>query len=152
MREIDTLPAWDATLEAEPAPQVHVGETGLDAVLGAFADFVDIKSPFTLGHSTEVASLAASAARHAGLNDDEVRQLRRAALVHDLGKSGIPNGIWDKPGALTEAEWERVRMHPYYTERVLARSPALSRLGRISCQLGRISCSPETCGRSMCPA
>ena len=93
-----------------------------------FADFVDVKSPFTLGHSRGVAALAAAAAAHAGLRGDEAAALRRAALVHDLGRVGVPNGVWDKPGPLSDAEWERVRLHSYYTERILARSPALAPL------------------------
>jgi HD-GYP domain-containing protein (c-di-GMP phosphodiesterase class II) len=58
--------------------------------------------------------------------------VRRAALVHDLGRTGIPNTIWDKPGPLTASEWERVRLHPYYTERALARPEALARLGVVA--------------------
>ena len=52
--------------------------------------------------------------------------------MHDLGRAGVPNSIWDKPGALSEAERERVRLHPYYTERVLARPEALAGLGAIA--------------------
>jgi HD-GYP domain-containing protein (c-di-GMP phosphodiesterase class II)/DNA-binding CsgD family transcriptional regulator len=124
--------AWDAVLSAEPAPQVLVGESQLDAVLGAFADFVDLKSPFTLGHSSGVATLAASAASGAGLTAREVDNVRRAGLVHDLGQTGIPNGIWEKPGSLSPSEWERVRLHPYLTERILARSPPLAQVSRLA--------------------
>ena len=125
LNELDTVAAWDAAIAAEPAPQVLLDEARLDSVLGAFADFVDLKSPFTLGHSAAVAELAAAAARHSGLQDAEVQDLRRAGLVHDLGKTGIPNGIWDKPGPLAQPDWERVRLHPYLTERILANSPKL---------------------------
>jgi HD-GYP domain-containing protein (c-di-GMP phosphodiesterase class II) len=61
-----------------------------------------------------------------------VTELRRAALVHDIGRTGVPNTIWDKPGPLSNAEWERVRLHPYYAERMLARPEALARLGAIA--------------------
>jgi HD-GYP domain-containing protein (c-di-GMP phosphodiesterase class II) len=61
-----------------------------------------------------------------------VTELQRAALVHDLGRTGVPNTIWDKPGRLTDAERERVRLHPYYSERMLARPEALARLGAIA--------------------
>jgi DNA-binding CsgD family transcriptional regulator len=57
--------------------------------------------------------------------------VRHAALLHDLGRVGISNAIWDKPGPLDAAEWERVRLHPYYTERALARAPALAELGEL---------------------
>jgi HD-GYP domain-containing protein (c-di-GMP phosphodiesterase class II)/DNA-binding CsgD family transcriptional regulator len=124
--------AWDAVLATEPAPQEFVDDARLDAVLGALADFADLKLPFTLGHSPGVAELAAAAARSAGLSAAEVQDVRRAALVHDLGKTGIPNGIWEKPGPLSPAEWERVRLHPYLTERVLSRSPVLSRIALLA--------------------
>jgi DNA-binding CsgD family transcriptional regulator len=60
--------------------------------------------------------------------------LRRAALVHDLGRLGVSNAIWDKPAALTPPEWERVRLHPYLTERMLASSSALAPLGALAAQ------------------
>ena len=76
-----------------------------------------------------MAALARARPPHAGLDADEAAALRRAALVHDLGRVGVPNGVWDKPGPLSDAEWERVRLHSYYTERILARAPALAPLG-----------------------
>src|SRR6201999_2100520 len=68
------------------------------------------------------------------LSDDDATRLRRAALVHDLGRLGVPNSIWDKPGPLSPAELERARMHVYLTERMLATSPALSPLAAIASQ------------------
>ena len=100
----------------------------------AIADFVDLKSPFTLGHARAVAELATRTAAELGLPDDETRLLERAALVHDLGRLGVSNAIWDKPGPLGVGEWERVRMHPYLTERMLIQSPALAPLGEIAVQ------------------
>jgi HD-GYP domain-containing protein (c-di-GMP phosphodiesterase class II) len=132
LAEAGATTVWDAVLAAEPEPQVLMDEARLDVVLGAFADFVDLKSPFTLGHSPEVAELAAAAALGANLSAVDVKDIRRAGLVHDLGKSGIPNGIWDKPGRLSQAEWERVRLHPYLTERILSHSPALSRVAMLA--------------------
>ena len=123
---------WDAVLAAEPVPWLSVGDDRLDAVLDAFAAFADLKSPFTRGHSSGVAALAEGAARHAGLRESEATALRRAALVHDLGRTGIPNGIWDKPGPLTRAEWERVRLHPYFSERILAYAGTLASLAALA--------------------
>jgi HD-GYP domain-containing protein (c-di-GMP phosphodiesterase class II) len=123
---------WEMALAAEPAPWLHVDETRLDAVLEALAAFADLKSPFTRGHSPGVAALAEGAARHAGLGESEAVAVRRAGLVHDLGRTGIPNGIWDKPGPLTRAEWERVRLHPYLTERVLTQAAALAPLAALA--------------------
>ncbi|HEY7034470.1 MAG TPA: HD domain-containing phosphohydrolase [Thermomicrobiales bacterium] len=127
-----SAPVWEVTLAAEPSPWVRVGDVRLDRVLDAFAAFADLKSPFTRGHSTGVAALAEGAARHAGLGEPGVTDLRRAALVHDLGRTGIPNGIWDKPGPLTRAEWERVRLHPYLTERILFQASALAPLAALA--------------------
>jgi HD-GYP domain-containing protein (c-di-GMP phosphodiesterase class II) len=117
---------WDAVLEREPSSPAWVPESRLDAVLAAFADFVDLKSPFTAGHSREVATLAARAA------PGEAVTLRRAGLLHDLGRASVPNGIWDKPARLTEGEWERVRLHPYYSERILGRVQALRPLATLA--------------------
>ena len=52
--------------------------------------------------------------------------LRRAGLLHDIGRAGIPTGVWEKPGPLSVAEWEQVRLHAYHSERILARAPALA--------------------------
>ena len=78
------------------------------------------------GHSTGVAALAAAAAAAAGLPDADAVTLGRAALVHDVGRVGVPSGIWDRPGPLSAEQWERVRLHPYLTERVLRRCALLA--------------------------
>ena len=119
--------SWEAVIAAEPGLAKALAGDRLDAALEAVADFGDLKSPWFTGHSRGVARLAAAAAQEAGLPADAVTELRRAALVHDLGRTGVPNTIWDKPGPLTDAERERVRLHPYYTERMLARPEALAR-------------------------
>src|SRR5260370_36775719 len=80
-----------------------------------------MKSPGMAGHSRGVAALASQATV-------DGKSLRRAGLVHDLGRMSVPNGIWDKPGPLTDGERERGRLHPYYTERILERGPALKPL------------------------
>jgi HD-GYP domain-containing protein (c-di-GMP phosphodiesterase class II) len=123
---------WSSVLAAEPEPFIEVEDTRLDGVLPALADFVDLKSPYMVGHSTEVAELAATTARAMGLSDMEIRDTRRAGLVHDLGRVGIPNGIWDKPKPLSTPEWERVRLHPYMTERILSYSTALRPLAGLA--------------------
>jgi HD-GYP domain-containing protein (c-di-GMP phosphodiesterase class II) len=121
-----------AVLDAEPAPLATIGPDRFDAVLAAVADFTDIKSPCLRGHSTGVARLAAVAAGAAGLSAVEATTLGRAALVHDVGRVGVPNGIWDRPGPLTATQWERVRLHPYLTERVLQRCRALAPLAPVA--------------------
>jgi HD-GYP domain-containing protein (c-di-GMP phosphodiesterase class II) len=122
---------WDQFLAAEPAPARLLSVDSLDAVALAFAQYVDLKSPFTLGHSTGVAALASASATECGLDAAETASLRRAALLHDLGRVSVPNGIWDKPGALNSAEHERVRLHAYHGERVLAQAPELAGLAAI---------------------
>jgi HD-GYP domain-containing protein (c-di-GMP phosphodiesterase class II) len=133
---LDSVGTWDAVIRAEPALAIVLSGARFDAALGAIANFVDLKSPYTLGHSRAVADLAAEAARELGMRDDEVRTLRRAGLVHDFGRLGVSNAIWDKPGPLGPGEWERVRTHPYLTERMLHGSSALAALGAIAVQHG----------------
>jgi HD-GYP domain-containing protein (c-di-GMP phosphodiesterase class II) len=124
--------SWDAIIDAEPGLAEPLPVDELDGALEGIADFSDVKSPFTIGHSRGVADLAGDAA--AGLGLPDAADVRRAALLHDLGRIGVSNGIWDKEGELTVSESERVRLHPYLTERTLASSPGLSHLGRIAIQ------------------
>jgi HD-GYP domain-containing protein (c-di-GMP phosphodiesterase class II) len=111
-------------LELEPEPHGQLNPPAIDEMFLALADFIDIKSPFTSGHSRAVAELAAGAAREFGLPDSDVAKLRRAGLVHDLGQVGVSTAILVKPGPLSESEWEKVRLHPYHAERILG-GPAL---------------------------
>jgi HD-GYP domain-containing protein (c-di-GMP phosphodiesterase class II) len=115
---------WDAYLAAEPGVWL-LGEDGLAPLFEAFALMADLKSGYFSGHSPGVALLAGDAARACGLPLHEAQRLERAALLHDIGRTAVPTGLWDKPGPLTAAEWERVHLHSYYTDRVLRRSPAL---------------------------
>jgi HD-GYP domain-containing protein (c-di-GMP phosphodiesterase class II) len=131
---LDSLRAWDVVIQAEPALAVVLSDEQFDASLGAIASFIDLKSPFTLGHSAAVAALAAAAGSALGLASADVRTLHRAGLVHGFGRLGVSNSIWDKPGSLGAGEWERVRMHPYFTERMLHQSAALAPLGSIAVQ------------------
>ncbi len=111
---------WDQVLSAEPEPHRRVSPSHLDEISGALADFVDLASPFTRGHSTRVARLAEAAALNAGLGADDAVTVRRAAQVHDLGMVSVPNRVWIKRGPLNKSEWERVRLHPYHTQRILS--------------------------------
>jgi len=131
---LDSVATWDAVIEAEPALAVMLSAERFDAALLAIANFVDLKSPYTLGHARAVADLAAEAGAQLALSEDVVRTLRRAGLVHDLGRLGVSNAIWDKRGPLGAGEWERVRMHPYLTERMLHSSESLAPLGAIAVQ------------------
>ncbi|MFL5871384.1 MAG: HD-GYP domain-containing protein [Solirubrobacterales bacterium] len=132
--DLDSVQTWEAVIDAEPALTIVLSGDRFDDALEAVANFAGLKSSYTLGHSRAVADLVAEAARSAGLDEDNVRTLRRAGLVHDLGRLGVSNAIWDKPGPLGAGEWERVRMHPYLTERMLRSSAALAPLGAIASQ------------------
>jgi len=132
LEPVEAESVWDTALEAEPRPYQCLAAAKLDAVAAAFADFADLKSIFTLGHSSGVARLAEAAARTLGLAEADVALCRRAGLVHDLGRVGLPDGIWEKRGPLTAGEWERVRLHAYYTERVLMRATALQPLAQVA--------------------
>ena len=131
---LDDVGSWDTVIDAEPSLAITLTATQCDAALLAISTFVDLKSPFTVGHSLAVAELAAAAAKQVGLTDNEATTLHRAGLVHDFGRLGVSNSIWDKRGPLGAGEWERVRLHPYFTERILQQSPTLEPLGRIAVQ------------------
>jgi HD-GYP domain-containing protein (c-di-GMP phosphodiesterase class II) len=131
---LDSVGTWDAVIDAEPALAIVLSAERFDAALLAIANFVDLKSPYTLGHARAVAELAEEAGTRLGLPEAEVPTLRRAGLVHDLGRLGVSNSIWDKRGPLGAGEWERVRIHPYLTERMLHQSEALAPLGAIAVQ------------------
>ena len=121
----------DHVLEAEPGPVVEIDEQELPALATAFADLVDLKTPFTHGHSREVARLARTAGTTMGLDAAEISRINLGALLHDLGRAAISDAVWEKPGRLTSAEWEQVRMHTYYSERILATSRTLEGLAPI---------------------
>jgi HD-GYP domain-containing protein (c-di-GMP phosphodiesterase class II) len=129
---LEEEPTWEVVLALEPGVRVRLSAEQFDTACRAIADFADIKSPYTIGHSVGVAELAAKAAQQCGLPASDIVSLKQAALLHDIGRVGISAGIWGKPGPLSEREWERVRLHPYYTERVLARPGMLARLGSLA--------------------
>jgi HD-GYP domain-containing protein (c-di-GMP phosphodiesterase class II) len=119
-------------LEAEPEPWRSLEPSEFDAVVEAMANVADIRSHYTIGHSGGVAELAAAAARGLGLSHDEMTTIRRAGLVHDLGRCGVPTAVWDKAGPLTARERSRIEGHPALTELVLARSGALGQIGMLA--------------------
>lgn len=114
-----------AVLAAEPGIPERLSGERLETAIRALGEFADMKSRYTRGHSAGVAALAAEAAGRAGLAPADVAAVRRAGHLHDVGRAGVFLRIWDKEGPLTDAEWERVRMHSYYTERILGRLPGL---------------------------
>ena len=130
---LDTGGTWDAVIAAEPLAIVVSGER-FDAALLAVANFVDLKSPYFLGHARAVSEVASAAGARLELPEPEIRILRRAGLVHDFGRLGVSNAVLDKRGPLAGGDWERLRFQPYLTERMLRQSEALSPLASIAVQ------------------
>jgi putative nucleotidyltransferase with HDIG domain len=98
-------------------------EATLENICEAFADVIDAKTPFTYRHSTGVAGAAVGMAETLAMSKSEVALIRRAALLHDIGKLSVPNTILEKPGKLDNDEWEVVKKHPYYSAEILKRIP-----------------------------
>ncbi len=131
---LDQVAVWGCVIDAEPALAVMLSGERLDAAFVAIANFVDLKSPYFLGHAQAVADLAREAAVIAGMSEADALVLRHAGLLHGLGRLGISNAIWDKRGPLGQGEWERVRLQPYLTERMLRQSDALTPIARVVVQ------------------
>jgi HD-GYP domain-containing protein (c-di-GMP phosphodiesterase class II) len=132
LSELDEARMWDHALDSEPFPQITLSDDGIDAGFGAVAALTNLKSPWLREHSTNVAELAEAAAWRLQLPPETVALLRRAALAHDLGRVGVSNAIWEKPGPLGFGEWERVRLHPHFTERAFAQSATLAPIGLLA--------------------
>ena len=117
----------------EPGDQVLVAdEARLDRVAEAFARVIDAKSPYTARHSDGVARIAVLIAERMGFAPRDVRDLRRAGLLHDIGKLGVSSRILDKPGKLDEDEWTQMRRHPEYTARILGQVEQLRDLAAVA--------------------
>jgi putative nucleotidyltransferase with HDIG domain len=110
----------EAVMRLEPEERLlHADDALLDNICEAFGGVVDAKSPFTYEHSVGVARVSVLLANKLGLSDETTTLIRRAALLHDIGKLGVPNSILDKPGRPTSQEWEVIQLHPYYSYRIL---------------------------------
>jgi HD-GYP domain-containing protein (c-di-GMP phosphodiesterase class II) len=130
--ELDAARMWEHAIECEPSPPRWIAGERIDAAFAAIAAITGLKSPWFREHSVAVAELAEAAAWREGMADEDVTTLRRAALAHDVGRVGVSNAIWEKPEPLGFGEWERVRLHPHYTERAFAQSDALASIGRLA--------------------
>lgn len=125
------LDPWPAALAVAPDEAALAGAE-LDGVLAAMGDFADLKSPWTAGHSRQVAALAAGAALHRGFAGHQVLELRRAGWVHDLGRMGVSNGVWDKAGPLSSMDRERLQLYPFLSARILGRVPGMRRVAEVA--------------------
>jgi HD-GYP domain-containing protein (c-di-GMP phosphodiesterase class II) len=124
--------AVDEFLAAEPVARPMLTEDELDRALAAIGDFSDLRTPFFAGHGRGTAALVDAAAAMLGLAPDEATLVRRAALVHDLGRFGVPGSVWAKPGPLGATDQERMRLHVYYVERIFQRPEPLRRIGLLA--------------------
>jgi HD-GYP domain-containing protein (c-di-GMP phosphodiesterase class II) len=131
----DESDAWDQVIARQPITTAPLSNSELDRALVAVADFVDLKSPYFLGHARGVGQLVAEAGPQLRLPEATVKLTERAAWTASWGRLGISNAIWDKAGPLGPGEWERVRMQPYLTERILRLSPGLAVIGGVAGQI-----------------
>jgi putative nucleotidyltransferase with HDIG domain len=135
-------PFWDSLRRDDLAEQLsqwepqdailRADEACLDQIAEAFAMVVDAKSPWTFQHSSRVAQIAVGVAGQLDCCEEVQRDIRRAALLHDLGKLGVSNVILDKPGKPTADEFAQIRKHPEYTQRILERVEAFERLADVA--------------------
>jgi HD-GYP domain-containing protein (c-di-GMP phosphodiesterase class II) len=163
LAELDETRMWQCALDTEPVPVLWIAGERIDAAFSAIAAIVGLKSPWLREHSTAVADLAEAAGWRMELPAETLTLLRRAALAHDLGRVGVSNAIWEKAGPLGFGEWERVRLHPHFTERAFAQSPALAPIGLLAgChherldgsgyQRGTVASSLDQAARILCAA
>ena len=126
----DNLEAY--VLSMEPGRQViFADEDYLDAIAAGFARVIDAKSPYTSGHSDRVALFTDMIAEELGISLTERRRLKRAALLHDIGKLGVSNSVLDKPGRLEGEEWQQMKRHAEFSEMILSRIAAFADLALI---------------------
>jgi HD-GYP domain-containing protein (c-di-GMP phosphodiesterase class II) len=110
----------ETILALEPVPHSMLDEDAAEEAYVAVADMIDMRMPFTFGHSRAVASLADAAAKRMGLPASDIRDVRRAAYTHDIGELAVPVSTWMRAGRLTERETDAAHLHPYHGERALA--------------------------------
>ncbi len=123
---------WDAVLDAEATPQITLAGDEIDIALAAIGDFGDLASRYLVGHSSTVSRLAGLSAECCGLDPAAVNLVRRAGRVHDLGRVAVPVRVWNHAGPLAAGDWEQVRLHAYYTERVLSRMSTLAAVAEVA--------------------
>lgn len=119
-QQVSAFEPLDAALIAD--------EPQLDAIAAAFAQVVDAKSPWTFKHSAGVADISVGIGEVLGFGPQELREIRRAGLLHDIGKLGVSNLILDKPGKMTDEEFTELKKHPAFTEQIVGRVAGLGQL------------------------
>lgn len=132
LADAEAQDAAAAVLAVEPEPVRTLSTAGLVEAARAFGEMAELKSPYLHGHAAAVTALATTAGEALGLDEAGDGRLRLASLLHDVGRVGVPSGVWDSARALSAAEWEQVRLHPYHTERILQRTPILEPVAAIA--------------------
>jgi putative nucleotidyltransferase with HDIG domain len=123
----------EAVIDLEPVGLIlYAEDTRLDSVCEAFADVIDVKSPYTHAHSRGVMRAAAHIAAQLNFDEATTKMVKRAALLHDIGKLSVPNNILDKPGKLTAQEWDVIQLHPYYTQQILEKVSGFEQLAYVA--------------------
>jgi putative nucleotidyltransferase with HDIG domain len=116
----------------EPGTAILASPERLDNLCSAFAQVIDAKSPYTFNHSIGMCAASIEIAAGMGLDPATVTMVRRAALLHDIGKLSVPNTILEKPGALNDREWGVMKMHPVYTRMILENISGFNRLAFVA--------------------
>lgn len=132
----DTLASLELSgivLSLEPGQSARMAdEDYLDDIAAAFARVIDAKSPFTSGHSERVALFTDLIAEEMGYDLAKRRWIKRAALLHDIGKLGVSNSILDKNGKLDGQEWDAMKDHAAHSEAILRKIAVFSDLARVA--------------------
>jgi HD-GYP domain-containing protein (c-di-GMP phosphodiesterase class II) len=124
--------SFEPLLSIDPHGSLPMSDDQFDRALESIADFCDLRCPYFAGHGRGTAALVARASTYLSLSAPEARLAGRAALVHDVGRFGVPGAVWDKPGPLTTGDLERMRLHVYYVERIFSRPEPLRRIGLLA--------------------
>ena len=128
---LDDLP--EQLWALEPAEEyINVDEDYLDDICFAFGYVIDAKSPDTAGHSARVGMIADQIGEKLGMGAESRRVLRRAAILHDVGKLGVSSAILEKPGKLDSQEWETMRAHAALTTNILGQIGVMSGMAMIA--------------------
>jgi HD-GYP domain-containing protein (c-di-GMP phosphodiesterase class II) len=130
--KVQSKDAREHVLQMEPGTEVRASAERIDSICRAFAEVIDAKSPYTFTHSMGVAEAAVDISEALGLAPQITTMVRRAALLHDVGKLSVSNSILEKPGKLTEAEWKAMKMHPVYTKQILEKISGFENLAFVA--------------------
>ncbi|GAC1514362.1 MAG: 3'3'-cGAMP-specific phosphodiesterase [Terriglobales bacterium] len=131
-QQIKSNEVREHVMQMEPGAAIPASSEGIDSICNAFAEVIDAKSPYTFNHSLGVTEAAVAIATGLGLAPNTITLVRRASLLHDIGKLSVSNSILEKPGKLTDSEWKIVKMHPIYTREILKQISGFENLAFIA--------------------